>query len=50
MQGLKLLKRTGWTRYKSIKDVESVADHSWRLSLFCLLLKNQIDINIEKCL
>lgn len=34
---LKSVKRTGWV-LKGINDVESVADHTWRMSLLVMLL------------
>jgi len=40
---LKKIKRTGWI-VKGIKDVESVADHTWRMSLLILILTpNNLD-------
>ena len=37
-QRLKHVKRTGWTRFPLISDVESVSDHSWMAALICLTL------------
>lgn len=34
---LKEVKRTGWV-LKGVKEVESVADHTWRMQFFILLL------------
>lgn len=34
---LKEIKRTGWV-LKGVKDVESVADHTWRMSFLVLML------------
>lgn len=45
---LKDVNRTGWI-VKGVKDPESVADHSWAVSLFCLLLIDK-KINKEKVL
>ncbi|KAL4445072.1 hypothetical protein ABPG74_018800 [Tetrahymena malaccensis] len=47
---LKSLKRTGWTHFPGIKEVESVADHSWRMSLFCMLFAKDKTIDFERCI
>lgn len=41
---LKDVKRTGWV-LKGVEDAESVADHTWRMCLFCLLLAHK---NLDK--
>ena len=41
---LKDVKRTGWV-LKGVEDAESVADHAWRMCLFCLLLAPE---NLDK--
>ncbi|KAM3135730.1 hypothetical protein pb186bvf_012127 [Paramecium bursaria] len=42
-QQLKLTKRKGWTRFPEIKEVESVADHSWMIGLIALSLPNKFN-------
>ena len=44
---LKRLKRTGWVRI-GVKDAESVADHSFRTALLCMLLTKNRKINHQK--
>jgi 5'-deoxynucleotidase YfbR-like HD superfamily hydrolase len=44
---LKRLKRTGWVRI-GVKDAESVADHSFRTALLCMLLTKSRKINYQK--
>jgi putative hydrolase of HD superfamily len=39
---LKTLERQGWLRY-DIADPESVADHSWRLGMLCLVIGSGIE-------
>lgn len=41
---LKQTKRTGWVR-RQVPHVESVADHSWRVSALTLLLHSNLDPN-----
>ncbi|MCJ7805880.1 HD domain-containing protein [Patescibacteria group bacterium] len=41
---LKDVKRTGWV-LKGVEDAESVADHTWRMCLCCVLLA---DKNVDK--
>lgn len=45
---LKKLKRTGWIK-KGVADPESVADHTWRMSLMIMLLAPQ-ELNKSKLL
>lgn len=47
---LKYVKRAGWLRYSKITEVESVSDHSFRMSLLSLLLFKEKDIDINKCM
>jgi len=44
---LKTVKRTGWA-LKGIEEVESVADHSWRVALMCALLGKEKNLDISK--
>ena len=50
-RGLKTTKRTGWVK-QEVPDVESVADHSWRISLMAMIASgndnNSVDTN--KCI
>lgn len=46
---LKKVKRTGWV-LKGIKDAESVADHSWMMSLISVILADKTKLDIEKLL
>ena len=39
---LKTLKRQGWLRY-DIGEPESVADHSWRLGVLCLVIGSKFE-------
>ena len=45
---LKDVERTGWV-LKGVKNVESVADHTWGVAFLALLLRNE-SINFEKLL
>jgi putative hydrolase of HD superfamily len=49
-QRLKFVKRAGWTRFAFIKDVESVSDHSWMISLLALSLPKIDNFNRDLCL
>lgn len=46
---LKEEKRTGW-QLRNIADPESVADHTWGVSLLALLFGHSEDINLDKAL
>ena len=46
---LKTVLREGWKRLPQIIDIESVADHSWSLSLLLLEFTPQ-ELNLETCL
>lgn len=46
---LKSLKRTGWVDYR-IKNSESVADHSFRVSVMALTLAPKAGLDAGKCL
>ena len=46
---LKEVKRTGWTYYKEIKDVESVADHSYRMAMLCMAFSKFAEVDVSKC-
>ncbi len=41
---LKKVVRTGWVK-KGVKDPESVADHTWRVSVLAMLLAPQLGVN-----
>lgn len=47
---LKHVKRAGWLRYPKISDVESVSDHSYRMSLLSLLFLKDGKIDVNKCI
>ncbi|MBI2326917.1 HD domain-containing protein [Candidatus Curtissbacteria bacterium] len=44
---LKTTKRTGWVN-AGIKNPESVAEHSYRLAVLCMILGDQLKLNTEK--
>lgn len=44
---LKKVKRTGWV-VAGIKNPESVAEHSYRLAVFCMVLAKKFNLNTEK--
>jgi 5'-deoxynucleotidase YfbR-like HD superfamily hydrolase len=46
---LKKIKRTGWLN-KGISDCESVADHSYRLSVLVMLFSEKLSLNTSKLL
>lgn len=46
---LKELERTGWVLRK-VPNPESVADHSFRLSIMALLLSDEFDLDKNKCI
>ncbi|CAK85048.1 unnamed protein product (macronuclear) [Paramecium tetraurelia] len=48
-QQLKFVKRKGWTRFPPIKEVESVADHSWMIQMIALSLPTN-ELNKDKCI
>lgn len=41
---LKKVQRTGWV-LKGVKDVESVAEHTWRVAMLALILSPQLKLN-----
>lgn len=43
------MKRSGWTRYPGIKEVETVTDHSYRVGLLAMLFLNDPKIDASKC-
>ena len=43
------MKRKGWTRFPEITEVESVADHSWMISMISLSLPTN-ELNKERCM
>ena len=47
---IKSVKRTGWLRYLPAEKVESVSDHSARIAMLALYLRNIENINYQKCL
>lgn len=44
---LKRVQRTGWA-LKGIKDVESVAEHTWRVAMLALLLAPELNLDQSK--
>ena len=44
---LKKIQRTGWV-LKGIKDVESVAEHSWRVAMLALLFAKDLNLDALK--
>jgi len=44
---LKRVKRTGWL-VAGIKNPESVAEHSFRLAILCMILGDRLKLNTEK--
>lgn len=47
---LKFVRRSGWTRFAKIKSVESVSDHSYRMSLISCLCLHDFNVDVTKCL
>lgn len=47
---IKRIKRSGWLRYLPADHVESVADHSCRMALLTLALREQPNVNYLKCM
>uniref|UniRef100_A0A0K0FYD4 5'-deoxynucleotidase HDDC2 n=1 Tax=Strongyloides venezuelensis TaxID=75913 RepID=A0A0K0FYD4_STRVS len=46
---LKHLKRTGWTKWSEIKEVETVACHMYRMALFSMSIKElRPDLDIDR--
>jgi putative hydrolase of HD superfamily len=45
---LKLVKRTGWVKKASIRNAESVADHSFRTAILGMLISIEKGLNPEK--
>lgn len=45
---LKQTKRTGWTVYKEIEHVESVADHSYRMALLCMVFAKPAGVDLDR--
>ncbi|HUV72301.1 MAG TPA: HD domain-containing protein, partial [Clostridia bacterium] len=41
---LKKIQRTGWV-LKGVKDVESVAEHTWRVAIFALLFAKDLRLD-----
>eukprot|EP00960_Hanusia_phi_P011049 324320-Hanusia_phi.AAC.2 len=46
---LKRTARTGWVR-KGVQNYESVAEHSWRITLLPMFLSNRTDIDHVRCM
>jgi len=44
---LKKVQRTGWV-LKGVKDVESVAEHTWRVAMLALLLAPELNLDQSK--
>ena len=47
---LKTVKRTGWLRYLPAEVVESVSDHSCRAAMISLLLIENPNLNVSRCI
>lgn len=43
----KKIKRTGWMM-RNVNDPESVAEHAFRVTVLCMVLASQLEINKEK--
>uniref|UniRef100_A0AC35UHW6 5'-deoxynucleotidase HDDC2 n=1 Tax=Rhabditophanes sp. KR3021 TaxID=114890 RepID=A0AC35UHW6_9BILA len=51
IDNVKHLRRTGWTKFAEITEVESVASHMYRMSLLSWsLAKDRPDLDINKCI
>jgi putative hydrolases of HD superfamily len=48
-RGLKTTKRTGWVM-REVPDPESVADHSWRITLMAMVAAFSDEVNTDKCI
>ena len=48
-RGLKTTKRTGWVM-REVPDPESVADHSWRITLMAMVAAFSDGVNTDKCI
>ena len=48
-RGLKTTKRTGWVM-REVPDPESVADHSWRITLMSMVASFSEQIDANKCI
>jgi putative hydrolase of HD superfamily len=48
-RGLKTTKRTGWVM-REVPEPESVADHSWRISLMAMVASFSDNVNTDKCI
>ncbi len=46
---IKNVKRTGWLRYLPAEHVESVGDHSAKIAMLALYLRNIENVNYSKC-
>ena len=46
--GLKTLPRTGWKMKLNLKDSESVAEHSYMMSVMAMVMSDMKNINTEK--
>ena len=46
--GLKTLPRTGWKMKLNLKDSESVAEHSYMMSVMAMIMSDMKNINTEK--
>jgi putative hydrolase of HD superfamily len=52
-RGLKTTKRTGWVRQEAGPQIESVADHSWRISLMAMVAASasaSTTLDTNKCI
>ena len=46
--GLKTLPRTGWKMKLNLKDSESVAEHSYMMSVMAMIMSDMKNLNTEK--
>ncbi len=46
---IKKVKRTGWLRYLPSEKVESVGDHSAKIAMLAIYLRNMENVNYSKC-
>lgn len=47
---VKNIKRAGWLRYLKSEQVESVADHSYRIAALTMALRGSTTFDQKKCL
>lgn len=49
-RGLKTTPRTGWVREAASPNVESVADHSWRIALMAMVASSTTALDASRCI